>query len=64
MQDRGTRGPPAARMEAQFLPDADSANVIGELRGREQPDEIVVIGGHLDSWDVGTGAPTTAPAAW
>ena len=42
-------------MEAQFLPDADSANVVGEIRGREQPDEIVVIGGHFDSWDVGTG---------
>ena len=43
-------------MEAQFLPDADSANVVGEIRGRELPDEVVVIGGHLDSWDVGTGA--------
>ena len=38
------------------LPDAPSANVIGELRGREQPDEVVVIGAHLDSWDVGQGA--------
>lgn len=36
--------------------EADSANVIGEIRGREKPDEIVVIGGHLDSWDVGSGA--------
>jgi carboxypeptidase Q len=33
-----------------------SANVVAELRGRERPDEIVVIGGHLDSWDVGQGA--------
>jgi len=38
------------------LPDAESANVIAELRGSENPDEIVVIGGHLDSWDLGTGA--------
>jgi Zn-dependent M28 family amino/carboxypeptidase len=38
------------------LPDAESANVIGEIRGSETPDEVVVIGGHLDSWDVGTGA--------
>jgi carboxypeptidase Q len=38
------------------LPDAPSANVIGELRGSDKPDEIVVIGGHLDSWDVGQGA--------
>ena len=39
-----------------FLPDADSFNVVGEIRGREMPDEIVVVGGHFDSWDVGTGA--------
>lgn len=32
------------------------ANVIAEIRGRELPDEVVVIGGHLDSWDLGTGA--------
>jgi carboxypeptidase Q len=38
------------------LPDAESANVVGEIRGSESPDEVVVIGGHLDSWDVGTGA--------
>ena len=38
------------------LPDVPSANVIGELKGREKPDEIVVIGGHIDSWDVGQGA--------
>jgi hypothetical protein len=43
-------------MEAHMLPDAQSANVIGEIPGRERPDEIVVIGGHLDSWDVGAGA--------
>ncbi|KGQ18697.1 Aminopeptidase [Lysobacter dokdonensis DS-58] len=33
-----------------------SQNVIGEIRGRTKPDEVVVIGGHLDSWDLGTGA--------
>jgi len=43
-------------MEAHTLPDADSANVMGEIRGREKPDEIVVMGGHIDSWDVGAGA--------
>jgi carboxypeptidase Q len=43
-------------MEARFLPDADSFNVVGEIRGRELPDEIVAIGGHFDSWDVGTGS--------
>jgi len=40
----------------QTLPDAQSANVIAEIRGRELPDEIVLIGAHLDSWDVGQGA--------
>jgi hypothetical protein len=43
-------------MEAHLLPDADSADVIGEIPGRERPEEVVVIGGHLDSWDVGAGA--------
>jgi hypothetical protein len=43
-------------MEARMLPDATSANVIGEIPGRERPEEIVLIGGHLDSWDVGQGA--------
>jgi carboxypeptidase Q len=43
-------------LSGRKLPDAPSANVIAELRGREKPDEVVVIGGHLDSWDVGQGA--------
>jgi Zn-dependent M28 family amino/carboxypeptidase len=43
-------------MEAKSLPDAESANVIGELRGRTNPEEVVVIGGHIDAWDVGHGA--------
>lgn len=37
-------------------PAAPSGNVVAEIRGREKPDEIIVIGGHLDSWDSGTGA--------
>jgi carboxypeptidase Q len=44
------------RMDAAMHGDADSANVVGEIVGRERPDEVVVVGGHLDSWDVGTGA--------
>ncbi len=36
--------------------EAPSSNVVGELRGREKPDEIVLVGGHLDAWDVGQGA--------
>ena len=43
-------------MSAQTLADAESANVIAELTGSELPDEVVVMGGHLDSWDVGQGA--------
>ena len=56
MQNRGTRVRLRLKMEARFLPDADSANVVGEIRGSERPDEVVVIGGHFDSWDVGTGS--------
>ena len=56
MQNRGTKVRVRLKMEAKFLPDADSANVIGEIRGRERPDEVVVVGGHFDSWDVGTGS--------
>lgn len=41
---------------ARMLPDAASANVLAELRGSERPDEVIVIGAHLDSWDVGQGA--------
>ena len=44
------------QMSARTLPDAESANVVGEVRGSEKPEEVVVIGGHLDSWDVGQGA--------
>ena len=44
----------------QTHPDVESANVIGEIRGRERPDEIVLIGAHIDSWDVGTGASDNA----
>jgi len=56
MQDRGTVVRVRLKMEAKFLPDADSFNVVGEVRGRELPDEVVVVGGHFDSWDVGTGS--------
>lgn len=43
-------------MEAEMLPDAESANVMAEVTGSELPDEVVVMGGHYDSWDVGHGA--------
>lgn len=43
-------------MGARTEPDVLSHNVMGEIIGRERPEEVVVIGGHLDSWDVGSGA--------
>ena len=43
-------------LSARHLDPARSANVIGEIPGSDLPDEIVIIGGHLDSWDLGTGA--------
>ena len=56
MQNRGTKVRLRLKMEAKMLPDADSANVVAEIRGSERPDEVVVVGGHFDSWDVGTGS--------
>ena len=67
MHDRGERVVVTLRMEAATHPDAMSRNVVGELIGREKPDEIVVLGGHIDSWDVGQGAMDDAGgsvAAW
>lgn len=53
-----TRGPVSLKLTVtpRTLPKVESANVIAELRGRETPDEVVVVSGHLDSWDLGTGA--------
>ena len=56
MANRGQRIVVRLQMEAHFEGEVESANVVGELRGRERPEEIVVVGGHLDSWDVGAGA--------
>jgi len=56
MYDRGERVVVTLKMEARTHPDAMSRNVVAELVGREKPDEIVVLGGHIDSWDVGQGA--------
>ena len=38
------------------LPDVESANVIGDIKGSEHPEQVIVVSGHLDSWDLGTGA--------
>lgn len=52
------RGPTKVELKlgGKTLRDAESGNAIAEIVGREKPEEIVVIGGHIDSWDVGDGA--------
>jgi carboxypeptidase Q len=67
MQDRGERVEVLLKMEAETLPDAPSRNVMAEIVGSEFPNEVVVFGGHIDSWDVGQGAMDDAGgvvAAW
>jgi carboxypeptidase Q len=67
MQDRGEPIVVRLVMGARTLPPALSHNVVAEIRGSEHPDEIVVMGGHIDSWDVGQGAMDDgggAVAAW
>jgi carboxypeptidase Q len=56
MQERGEHVVVRLTMAAETLPDVPSRNVVAELVGRERPDEVVVLGGHIDSWDVGQGA--------
>jgi Zn-dependent M28 family amino/carboxypeptidase len=43
-------------MGAKTMPDAPSANVVAEIPGTEKPEEVIILSGHLDSWDVGQGA--------
>ncbi|CAN5894765.1 M28 family metallopeptidase [soil metagenome] len=67
LQERGERVVVRLRMSARTLPDARSRNVVAEIRGHERPEEVVVLGGHIDSWDVGQGAMDDAGgcvAAW
>ncbi len=56
MQDRGQQVRVKLYMEARNEPEVESRNVVGEIVGSEFPDEVIVFGGHIDSWDVGTGA--------
>ena len=56
MIQRGQRVTVKLTMSAQMMPDSPSRNVVAELRGSSAPDEVVVMGGHIDSWDVGRGA--------
>jgi Zn-dependent M28 family amino/carboxypeptidase len=46
----------ALNLGPKWLPESDSANVVGEVAGGEKPGEVVVLGAHLDSWDLGQGA--------
>ncbi len=55
-QERGKQVVVRLSMSARLLPDAHSRNVVAEIVGREKPDEIVLVSGHLDSWDVTPGA--------
>jgi carboxypeptidase Q len=67
MSKRGERVRVTLNMSARTLPDVPSRNVVAELVGSEKPNEVVVLGGHIDSWDVGTGAMDDAGgvvAAW
>jgi carboxypeptidase Q len=52
----GTHARVEMKIHAQWLPDAPSHNVIGEIRGTEFPEQVIVVGGHLDSWDIAPGA--------
>ena len=56
LTDRGLRVRVRLKMEAHFAADVESANVFGEIVGREFPNEILLLGCHFDSWDVGAGA--------
>jgi carboxypeptidase Q len=56
MQDRGERVVVRLKMSARTLPPARSRNVVAEIVGSERPNEVIVMGGHIDSWDVGQGA--------
>jgi carboxypeptidase Q len=56
MQDRGQKVVVRLKMSAMQLPDVPSSNVVAEVVGREKPEEIILVSGHIDSWDVGQGA--------
>ncbi len=56
MQARGEKITVQLKMEAYMLPDGYSRNVIADIPGAEHPEQIVIVSGHIDSWDVGQGA--------
>jgi hypothetical protein len=58
LKDLASQGPVKLHLTLtpQTLPDADSYNVIADWKGAEHPEQVVIVSGHLDSWDLGTGA--------
>ncbi|ESO92095.1 hypothetical protein LOTGIDRAFT_227502 [Lottia gigantea] len=56
MSQRGEKIRIRLKMEAQLLPSVNSRNTVAEIKGSKYPDEVVLVSGHLDSWDVGQGA--------
>ena len=58
LKDLASQGPVKLHLtlSTQSLPDAQSYNVVADWRGAEHPEQVVVVSGHLDSWDLGTGA--------
>jgi carboxypeptidase Q len=60
LANRGIKVRLRLKMEAHFDADVESFNVVGELRGSEKPEEVVLVGCHFDSWDPGTGASDDA----
>ena len=67
MQDRGQKIVVTLKMGARHLPMARSRNIVAEVRGTDRPEQVVIVSGHIDSWDVGQGAMDDgggAVAAW
>jgi len=56
LYDAGDKPVVCLKMDAHFRPDRRSSNIWADIRGSQYPNEIVVLGGHIDSWDVGQGA--------
>lgn len=56
MSRRGEKIRVQLKLEAKMMPDAPSRNIVAEIQGSSAPEEVVVFGGHIDSWDVGQGA--------
>lgn len=67
LYDAGDKPTVRLKMDAHFRPDRRSSNVWADIRGSQFPDEVIALGGHIDSWDVGQGANDDAGgccAAW